>query len=282
MTMTIVTGTRGLLGSHLLPMLQSEGEVFAIDRDRLDLSQPIDASALPGTADTIVYLAQSNRYREFPDGAPDMFQINTAQVAALLAYGVRAGVKNFVYASTGSVYGTVAGTVREDSPTPPPGQMLGFYPASKLAAEHLAGAYGQHMTVAVLRYFFIYGPGQKPLMMIPRLIESVREGRPLQLQGPDGLRINPVHARDAARATAAAANLGTSTTINVAGPEALSMRDIGEAIGIALGKEPKFKVDPSAKANDLIADTSRMQSLLAAPSVRFAAALPELIASMGR
>ena len=275
MKTVLVTGAGGLLGSHLVPMLEAEGhDVIPTGRDLIDLSRPLDPSKLPRKIDAVVYLAQSSRFREFPETADDIFQVNTGQALRLLDFARRAGASNFVYASTGGVYAASPDPLTETSPLAEP---MGFYPASKRAAEVLAEAFAPHLHVALLRYFFIYGAGQKREMLIPRLVDSVREGRPVALQGEQGLRINPVHAGDAARATAAAVRLTQSATINVAGPETLSIRAMCETIGTRVGREPVFTHDFDATPPALIADTRRMAELLVAPTQRFEDAIGELI-----
>jgi UDP-glucose 4-epimerase len=269
----IVTGAGGLLGSYLVPLLSSHAEVTACGRDKLDLSRPLDAGSLPEKVDSVFYLAQSNRFREFPEGAADVFQVNTAQPLAMLDYARRAGASHFIYASTGGVYAPSNEVIDEDSAL---ATGMGFYPASKRAAEILAEAYAPHMTVVILRFFFIYGAGQKSGMLVPRLVASVRDGQPINLQGEGGLRINPVHASDAARATAAAATLESSSTINVAGPEELSLRQMCDTIGTRLGKTPEYKVEPVASPR-MVAATDRMETLLVPPTVRFEQAVQELV-----
>ena len=281
-----MTGARGLLGAHLVPLLADRFELFALERlgggpmpgatpVAADLSRPIDVGALPPRIDAVVHLAQSSRYRDFPGGAGDVFQVNVASLAALLDYARGAGVRHFVHASSGAVYRRSSEPLAEDSPTAAP-DALGFYAATKLAGELLAQSYASEMTVASLRYFFIYGRGQRSGMLVPRLVESVRSGAPVALQAADGIRINPVHALDAAAATAAALDLDDSATVNVAGPEILSIRAMTEAIGDELGIAPRFE-SSEGEPGDLIGDTTRMRTLLTAPERRFRDQVGELL-----
>jgi len=247
---------------------------LAPDRAQLDLSRPLNESVLPERVDAVIYLAQSDRFRDFPDGAADMFAVNCAGPAAMLDYARRAGARNFVLASTGGIYAPSADPIAEDGALVAP---MGYYPASKRAAELAALAYSGLMNVAILRFFFIYGPGQKRHMLIPRLIDSVREGRVIALQGESGLRLNPVHVHDAARAAAVAAQLDHSTTLNIAGPDVMTIRAMAEAIGKASGREPLFEFERATPAADLVADIGAMTRLLGPPAARFADGIGELV-----
>lgn len=286
MSRLLVTGASGLLGARFVALAASQGhEVYAVGRSApeppqpnvrpiaMDLACPLDRSALPPQIDAVLHLAQSRRFREFPDGAGDVFAVNVARTAELLDYAHGAGATHFVLASTGGVYAPSAEPLTEDSAlaTKP-----GFYPASKLAAELLAHPYAGLMTVAILRFFFIYGAGQGSDMLMPRLVASVREGRPIQLQGDDGLSLNPVHVDDAAAAVLAATQMEEGATVNVAGPSTVTLREIAGLIGAELGVEPRFELDEGS-APSLVADTARMRRVLAEPRTDLQAAIGELL-----
>lgn len=271
----LITGARGLLGSHLLPLLRERWELVELDRSAADLSRPLDPSALPPRIDAVVHLAQSSRFRDFPEGADDVFQVNLGALVALLDYARAAGASHFVHASTGGVYARARAPLVEDAPTAGP-EKIGFYAATKLAGEMIAQSYAPWLRVVSLRYFFIYGRGQRSDMLVPRLVDSVRSGAAVTLQGPDGITLNPVHAGDAAAATAAALELDRSAIVNVAGPETLSIRAMAEAIGGRLGIEPRFE-QAAGEAGGMVADTARMRALLVAPQRRFRDRLDELL-----
>jgi nucleoside-diphosphate-sugar epimerase len=275
MTRILVTGASGLLGARTAALLRSEGaHVVAADRTTLDLSRPLDRAALPDQVDAVVYLAQSRRFREFPDGAEEVFAVNTAAPLALANWARGAGARSFVYASTGGVYAPSDEPLTEASPLADP---MAFYPASKRSGELLLAPFADYFSVAVLRYFFIYGPGQGRDMLVPRLVDNVREGRPISLQGEDGLRLNPIHVDDAARAIIAATRLAEGATINVAGPQPLSLRAMSEAIAAAAGREPVFEVAAEAHPASLVADIGPMTRLLGVPERRFQEAIGELV-----
>ena len=285
----IVTGASGLVGSHLLPLFGPDQEIHVLTRQppaaaapayvhyhQIDLAGGFDEEALPQRIDGVIYLAQSNHFRDFPERALDIFEVNVASPLRLLDYARRAGARAFVSASSGGVYGSGERGLSEDISIPASGN-LGFYLSTKLCGEILAENYAPYMNVAVLRLFFAYGRGQKRSMLIPRLVDNVRAGNPVALQGADGIRINPVHAGDAARAVKAALALEGCARINVAGPDILSIREICETIGAKVGREPVFAVDESQIGRNLIGDIDRMRAQLVAPRRRFRDSLDDIL-----
>jgi nucleoside-diphosphate-sugar epimerase len=186
----------------------------------------------------------------------------------LLDWARQIGVRTFVFASSGGVYGAGGKEFSEEQEAMPRGD-LGFYLSTKLCSEVIAENYTQYMDVIILRFFFVYGPGQRRSMLIPRLVDSVREEKPIVLQGKDGIRINPTYVSDAVDAICAALELAGSQKINVGGPQVLSLREIGNIIGEALRKKPNFEVKHDAEPSHLIGDTTKMSRLLTEPKVSF-------------
>jgi nucleoside-diphosphate-sugar epimerase len=282
----LLTGATGLLGSELVGRLAARNEVHVIARRRpdvpvsgvryhlIDLATDWHIRQLPARADRVIHLAQSTHFRDVPAQALDVFQVNVATTAKLLDHALRAGARQFLYASSGGVYGAGNQAFHENSSIVPPGQ-LGYYLGSKLSGEVLVQSYVPHLQALVLRFFFIYGPGQNRGMLIPRLIDNVRAGRPVQLQGQEGIRINPVHVRDAAQAAIGAIDTAESATFNIAGSEIASIRAIAETIGTAVGRMPMYETS-TGQGRDLIGDNSAMRERLHAPATTLVDGICEL------
>src|SRR6185312_1554505 len=116
-TTALVTGAAGLLGRATAIALADAGvEVHALVRSKqqsfrddivfheVDLSLPLETSAMPERIDAVFHLAQAREFRDFPAAAPTVFAINVASTAFLLDFAHRGRGTSFVYASSGGVY----------------------------------------------------------------------------------------------------------------------------------------------------------------------------------
>jgi nucleoside-diphosphate-sugar epimerase len=254
----LVTGATGFVGRHL--------QLADMLAPRLDLTRPLER--LPERIDAVVHLAQSRRYREFPEGADDVVAVNVAATAALADYARHAGARTFVLASTGGVYGFGSRPAREDDPVAP----IGFYQASKYAAEVLLAPYAEYFTTVILRPFFVYGAGQRELL-VASLAQRVLAGEPVTGPGP---RMNPIHVTDAARAIEAALALTAPAVVNVAGDEVVNAAELARRLAEAAGVEPVIE-HAEPPPGDLLADTARMNELLITPQVPLDAGLRGVI-----
>jgi nucleoside-diphosphate-sugar epimerase len=289
----VMTGGSGLIGSHITQSLHRQWQICSLSRtvptdqvenvefQPVDLSAPWDTHALPREVDAVIHLAQSEQFREFPERAEQVLQVNTVSTLRLLDYARRAGARTFIYASSGGIHGYDAREFSEGVATPS-GDDLGFYLSTKLCAEILAENYTPFMNVIVLRFFFVYGVGQNRSMLIPRLVQSVIDRKPIILHGEDGLRLNPTYVSDAAAAIHHALALNGSHKINIGGPEVLTLRELGHLIGKAVGKEPIFEVQSQVAPRHLVGDINKMTPLLGSPQIGFAEGIRLYVQSLER
>jgi UDP-glucose 4-epimerase len=271
----LIVGGSGFIGQHTARCLASAGHTVwathspgktppASDKVRwlgVDLAGPNIAADWPTRCDSVVFLAQSRNWRNFPDGAEEVFAINLAALHQTTLYATRCGAKNLLVASTGSVYPDQNAPACEtdliDS-----GATRSFYAASKLAAEILLGPYRQELCIVQLRIFMPYGPGLNRDMLFSQLIRRVQTGQPIQLHGQEGMGVNPVAVADVAETFRRCLTLDRSETLNVAGPDVVTLREVGETIGNVLNLTPRFEVQPDVKVPVLVGDVSRLRNVL--------------------
>jgi len=261
----LVTGATGFVASHLVPALVSRGhgvlqlghdtaripEVDGAEPLLLDLSRPFDPDALPD-ADAVVHLAQANV--PFPASAAELFAVNTASTACLLEYARGRGASRFVLASSASVYGFGDQTFVEDDPP----RARDFYSATKLASERFVAAYSEQLGTTIFRLVAPYGPGQRD-RLIPALVERIREARPITLNDGGRPRTNPIYVDDVVHAIFAALE-SPRGLVNVAGDEAVTIRDLGELIGQTLDIEPVYEQGDGGTPGDLVANNARLHA----------------------
>lgn len=143
-------------------------------------------------------------------------EITSARVVAGAA--ADAGCARIVYASSCAVYGRAAmdAAVTEDQPAEP----LSKYAVVKRDNETFFSALHEThgISVALLRYFNPYGPGQDERMVIPRFIRRALNGEPIVVYGTGEQLRDFVFIDDAVRATiAVAGNIDGAEVVNIAG-----------------------------------------------------------------
>ncbi|MDF9278730.1 NAD-dependent epimerase/dehydratase family protein [Arthrobacter sp. EH-1B-1] len=194
----LVTGAAGFVGSRLVTRLKADGfDVVGVDSitdyydrsiklDNLRRLQGDNFEFIEGDLNSLnlVPLVKDVEYIFHQAGQPgvrkswgkDFSAYTRANIAAtqILLETVKdsASLKKFVYASSSSVYGNAERYPTSESDRPQP---LSPYGVTKLAAEHLCSLYGENFGVPTvsLRYFTVYGPGQRPDMAFTRFVRAL-------------------------------------------------------------------------------------------------------------
>jgi nucleoside-diphosphate-sugar epimerase len=280
----LVTGAAGFIGSHLCErLLQSNHTVVGLDafipyypraikeanlaRFRshsgfsfhpLDLrGDPLDV-ALSGV-ETIFHLAAmpglSRSWTDF-----ELYESCNLLGTQRLLEAARElpSLRRFVFGSTSSVYGRY-GSGDETLPLRP----ISPYGITKLAAENLCRAYADEcsLPLVVLRYFSVYGPGQRPDMGYYRFIEALLVSKPIIVHG-DGLQSRGnTYVSDCVEATIAALDAPLGETYNVGGSETPNVWEVLGKLERIIGRRAVVRREQARRGDQrvTVADTTKLR-----------------------
>ncbi len=204
----LVTGAAGFIGSHLCRRLVKEGfTVVGVDsfndsyprwikeNNIHDLLQgknfefiansveKVDLRKLLKRVDCVFHLAAQAGVRTSWGQNFEVYTKNNIQTTQFLLEAAKeAPLEKFIYASSSSVYGLCPDLpMTEESPLNP----LSPYGVTKLAAEQLCFLYFKNYGIptASLRYFTVYGPGQRPDMAFHKFFKAMTEDKEIIVYG---------------------------------------------------------------------------------------------------
>ncbi len=291
MARVLVTGAAGFIGSNLVRRLLATGcDVLAIDRmsDYYSIPQKQSNVATFAGDDRVTFLEldvnSTNTDRLLEDisvvyhlaGQPgvraswatgfDAYLIdNVLATQRLLESAKKSDIDRFVFSSSSSVYGNNPEFPFRESSLPQP---VSPYGVTKLAAEHLTRVYAANygLPTVSLRYFTVYGPGQRPDMATHRLINAALDGTEFRLFGDGSQQRDFTFVGDVVEANLRAAEVDTvpGEIINVAGGDSVTMTELIDTISDLVGL-PLLVSRQANEAGDVrhtAADRSRSSEVL--------------------
>ena len=268
MSLILVTGATGRMGSHVSEALLSRNEeVRAIVRSGSRGAVPsgaekfeadISTSPLPNAAFDVVskVIHRAGLVGDFP--ASELVRQNALATRNLLS-SCPLSLQKFIHASSISVYGEHGGQIVDETFHPSPDS---HYGKSKLLAEEFCSEYCSRFPIILLRFGMVYGPGFED--RYEKVLEYIEKGK-MKVLGDGTNRLPFVHINDVVSAVLAAldASIPSGSAYNIVGPDAYTQEEIYRMAAQELGVAP-----PKEHASPYLAKFAAM-SLSAAASLSF-------------
>lgn len=292
----LITGGAGFIGSNLIRRLLSvpgEARVTCVDnfdpfyprsmkefnlssfRDNPDFklieADLAETSAdnlnrmLPDGIDVIVHLAAKAGVRPSILDPLAYQRANVIGLQNLLDFARTRGIEQFVFSSSSSVYG-----INDHYPWKEDEQLMPIspYAMTKLAGEMLGHVYHKLYGIRfiALRFFTVYGPGQRPDLAIHKFTKAIIDGAPITVFGDGSTSRDYTFVNDTVQGIIGGINYKESgfEIINLGNNYTVSLSELISGIEKVTGKEAIIKRMPEQPGDvpRTFADISRAKKLL--------------------
>jgi len=272
MNRVLVTGARGFIGRHCVPLLVARGyEVHAVSRAPVSTAQTdvrwhqadlLDSAAAPALIDAIrpthllhlAWCTTPGAYWTSPE--------NLQWVASTLALAQefsRSG-RRMVMAGTCAEYDWGHRVCSERVTPLVPATLYG---AAKHAANTVLERYsrGVNVSYASGRLFLLYGPDEAPERLVPSVVRALIAGAPAQCTHGQQVR-DLLHVRDAADAFVALLDSDAEGPFNIASGMPIKLADVIYGLASVVGRPDLVRlgaVPARDEPGELTADVSRIK-----------------------
>ena len=308
MAKILITGGAGFIGAHVAKKLIERGDrVVLIDnfndyydpklkRDRVkNLLKGLKFKLYKGDIrdlkllekifqkekiDKVIHLAGMAGVRSSLDD-PFLYEdVNVRGTINLLELAVKYKIKNFVFASSSSVYGNNKKTPFSESDSVD--YPISPYAATKKADELFAHIYSHiyKLPVTGLRYFTVYGPWGRPDMAYFLFAEAISKGKPIKVYNYGKMTRNFTYIDDIVSGTIKVLDTPRKYEImNIGGDREDTLLRFIEVIEKNMGKIAKKKMLPMQLGDvyQTVADIRKLRKLGWKPTTRIEEGLKKFV-----
>ena len=220
---------------------------------------------IPGPVDVIIHLAAKAGVRPSILDPLGYQQSNITGLQHMLDFARAKQIRQFVFASSSSVYG-----INDHFPWKEDEKLMPIspYAMTKLAGEMLGHVYHKLYGIRfiALRFFTVYGPGQRPDLAIHKFTKAILAGQPITMYGDGTSSRDYTYVDDTVAGVIAATKYTASDfeIINLGNNHAISLNELISAIEKVLGKKAIIEQLPEQPGDvaRTFADISNARSLL--------------------
>lgn len=255
------------LKDHNLKMVQDESGSFEFSEMDICDQDGLSALIMQHNVTGVVHLAAKAGVRPSIADPVGYAQVNVTGTQSVMSAASSAGCQRVLVASSSSVYGNNEKTPfgEEDSVEHP----ISPYAATKRACE-LIGETHHHLTglpVGLLRFFTVFGPGQRPDLAIRLFLNKVSKGETITMFGDGSMSRDFTYIDDIVSGVVSSyerIDVHGYRIWNLGSDHPMELHELISTVGEVVGREPIIDQQPM-QAGDVDrtwADLSRSKSEL--------------------
>ena len=215
--------------------------------------------------DVIIHMAAKAGVRPSIQNPLAYQQTNIIGLQNMLEFAKLKSVKQFVFASSSSVYG-----VNDHYPWKEDEKLMPIspYASTKLSGEMLGHVYSKLYGIRfiALRFFTVYGPGQRPDLAIHKFTKAIINNQPITTYGDGSTSRDYTFVNDTVQGIIAAIHYHQSDfeIINLGNNYTISLKELISAIEKVIGKKAVIQQYPEQPGDVPVtfADISKAKNLL--------------------
>ena len=294
MVTILVTGCAGFIGSHVCSLLLNKGfSVIGVDNFdpfynrsakelnlakfnahpafrfyEIDITKGLDAIAGENIR-AVIHLAAKAGVRPSIEDPASYLNVNIIGTQQVHEFMKARAIEKLVFASSSSIYGNNKKMpFSEDDPVDNP---ISPYAFTKKACELMNYTFHHLYNIDIinLRFFTVYGPGQRPDLAIHKFVERISKNQPLVLFGNGDTARDYTYVDDTVSGIYNALeyclnNTGIYTTVNLGNNKPVKLNELVDVIYAEMGKEKNviYEVMQAGDVDVTFADISKAEKLL--------------------
>lgn len=237
----VITGGSGFIGTHLTKKLLEIGDYEVvvidlmppkIDRVRFVQSEISDLEKIKSYfsgADVVVHLAAMVGVDNCRNNPEKVKKINYDDTKNLIDFCADNGVKRFIFSSSSEIYGNSTEIPYREDGAPQP---ISLYAQYKLQIEDYLKTKTDKMSVGIVRFFNVYGPGQKDSFVVSIFLKAALNNEPINIFGAGEQTRCFTYVGDAVQGVASLIEYDKTPyeIVNIGNPDEVSIKQVAELV----------------------------------------------------
>jgi UDP-glucuronate 4-epimerase len=219
------------------------------------ITEPVDA---------ILHLAAKAGVRPSIENPEAYQQVNVMGLQHMLDFAKEKNIRQFIFASSSSVYG-----VNDHFPWKEEEKLMPIspYASTKLSGEMMGHVYHKLFGIRflALRFFTVYGPGQRPDLAIHKFTKAILQGKPVMMFGDGSTSRDYTYVDDTVKGVLGALAYDKTgfEIINLGNNYTVSLKEMVAAIEEVIGKKAIIQQYPEQPGDvpKTFADINRAKQL---------------------